>query len=135
VTGYAELLVGSEELDLLLNGLVSSISGIIASPGSTAVVQGGIKKLAILNAMCDVDDTFWSRVKEFRIIMLLKTVLDWPSAVEGSSHSWVVSTEVLRLLRSVIPWVKHVESDFWGKGLDLLKEALEVFPLVTGLTI
>lgn len=132
VLGYAELLVGSKELDLLLNGLVSSTSGIIASPGSTAVAEEGLLKLTMLNAMCEVDDTFWSRVKEFRIIMLLKTVLNWPTDL---ANSWVVITEILRLVRSLLPWIKHVDGDFWERGLNLLKEALEVVPSDTRLTI
>ena len=128
-TGYAELLVGSKELDLILNGLVSSISGIIVSPtsGSAFTVTGdGLPKLTTLNTLCEVDDTFWSRVKEFRIVMLLKTLLNWPSVMDRFPGSWVVSTEILRLLRSLLPWIKHIDGDFWGKTLNLLNEAFEV---------
>jgi len=125
VSGYAELLAGSKELDLLLNGFVSSISGIIASPESTIVSEEGLQKLTMLNTMCEVDDTFWSRVKEFRIVMLLRTVLDWPTITGGSPNSWVVRTEILRLLRSLLPWINHIDGDFWGKGLNVLNEALE----------
>lgn len=133
VSGYAELLVGSKELDLLLNGFVSSISGIIASPESTTVSEEGLQKLTTLNTMCEVDDTFWSRVKEFRIVMLLKTVLDWHIVSSGSRNSWVVKTEILRLLRSLLPWIKHIDGDFWGKGLNLLNEALKVGQYTTEL--
>ena len=135
VSGYAELLVGSKELDLLLNGFVSSISGIIASPESTTVSEEGLQKLTTLNTMCEVDDTFWSRVKEFRIVMLLKTVLDWHIVSSGSRNSWVVKTEILRLLRSLLPWIKHIDGDFWGKGLNLLNEALKVGQYTTELII
>ena len=125
-TGYADFLVGSKELDLILDGLVSSISGIIVNTPSTTVGEAGLMKLTTLNTLCEVDDTFWSRVKESRIVMLLKTVLNWPSATDGSSISWVLSTELLRFLRSLLPWIQHIDGDFWKRGLKLLTEALEV---------
>jgi hypothetical protein len=132
VLGYAELLVGSKELDLLLNGIVSSISGINTS---TAVVEEGLQKLTTLNTLCEVDDMCWSRVKEFRIVMLLKTVLNWWSVVKDSHESWVISTEVLQLMKSLFPWIKHIDGDFWARGMTLLKEALDVIPALIILTI
>jgi hypothetical protein len=113
----------------VLNGLVSSISGIIVtndSNSNSAVGEEGLVKLTMLNTVCEVDDVFWSKVKEFRIVMLLKTVLNWPSAVEGSQVSRVVSTEILRLLRSLFPWIKHINGDFWEKAVHVLKDALQV---------
>jgi hypothetical protein len=130
VTGNAELLTGSNELDLILNGLVSSISGIIATNGtssSPAILDEGLQKLTALNTLSEVDESFWSRVKEFRIVMLVKTILDWPSAVLRSSNSWIVTTEILRLLRSLLVWSKHIDGDFWEKLTVLLKDALLVF--------
>lgn len=130
VTGNAELLTGSNELDLILNGLVSSISGIIATNGtssSPAILDEGLQKLTALNTLSEVDESFWSRVKEFRIVMLVKTILDWPSAVLRSSNSWIVTTEILRLLRSLLVWIKHIDGDFWEKMTVLLKDALFVF--------
>jgi hypothetical protein len=129
VVGNAELLAGSNELDLVLNGLVSSISGIIYTTGSSsshAVVTDDLRKLTALNTMSEVDETFWSRVKEFRIVMLVKTVLDWPNAVADSSASWITSTEMLRLMRSLLVWIKHIDGDFWEKMIILLQDALEV---------
>ena len=136
-TGYAELLVGSKELDLILNGLVSSISGIIVSPGSnstSAVIGEGLQKLTTLNTLSEVDNTFWSRVKEFRVVMLLKTVLNWPTVTEGSHSSWVVSTEILRLLKSLLPWIKHIDGEFWEMSLNLVNKAFKVLLSVIDLT-
>lgn len=130
--GYAELLAGSKELDLILNSLVSSISGIVPTTGSnfaSTIRDEGLKKLTLLNLLEGVDNTFWSRVKEFRIVMLLKTVLNWPAAVKGLEGSWVVSSEVLRLMRSLLSSIKHIDGDFWEKGLTAMKEALEVISI------
>jgi hypothetical protein len=126
VSGYSELLNGSKELDLILNGLVSSVSGINASAGAEALIQDGLPKLASLNVLCEVDDSFWNRVKEFRVIMLLRTTLNWVDALQESSALWLVSTEVLRLVRSLLPWIKHAEGDFWQKIYFLLFDSLEV---------
>ena len=134
VVGNAELLAGSNELDLILNGLVSSISGIIYTNGSSSshtVVTDGLRKLTALNTMSEVDETFWSRVKEFRIVMVVKTVLDWPNGVAGSSASWIISTEILRLMRSLLVWIKHLDGDFWEKMINLLQDALEVVLIPT----
>ena len=125
--GYAEPLYLSPELDLVRNGLVSSISGIITNVGSdtSAVTVEGIPKLAMLNAMLEEDDQFWSKVKEFRRVMLLKTVVDWPAAVRDSGVSWVVLTEVLQLLRSLLPW-GPTPGNVLEKCLQLLKDSLQV---------
>jgi hypothetical protein len=134
VVGNAELLAGSNELDLILNGLVSSISGIIYTNGSSsshAVVTDGLRKLTALNTMSEVDETFWSRVKEFRIVMVVKTVLDWPNGVAGSSASWIISTEILRLMRSLLVRIKHIDGDFWEKMIIVLQDALEVVLIST----
>jgi hypothetical protein len=136
--GYAELLVGSKELDLILNSLVSSVSGIIPTIGSnstSAIVGEGLQKLTLLNTLEGVDDTFWSRVKEFRIMMLFKTVLQWSVTVKDLEVSWVVSTEALRLMRSLLPWIKHINGDFWENGITVLKEALEVTSIIAVLII
>jgi hypothetical protein len=128
--------VGSKELDLILNGLVSSISGIIVSPGSNSasgVIGEGLRKLTTLNILCEVDDTFWSRVKEFRIVMLLKTVLNWPTVTEGCHSSWVVSTEILRLFKSLLLWIKHIDGDFWENILNMVNEAFKVLLAVIDL--
>ena len=66
--------------------------------------------------------------------MLLKTVLNWPSAVVGSPVSWLVSTEILRLMKSLLPWIKHVDGDFWEKAMQILKASLEVIDDVAVLT-
>src|SRR5579859_3136519 len=86
-TSYAEKLAGQKELDLILNSLVSSISGIIAN-GSDTIQTDGLKLLATLNTICQADESFWSRIKEFRIIMLVKTVLNWPGDVIDPTYSW-----------------------------------------------
>jgi hypothetical protein len=126
VSGYSELLNGSKELDLILNGLVSSVSGINPSAGAEALIQDGLPKLASLNVLSEVDDSFWNRVKEFRVIMLLRTTLNWVDALRDSSAHWLVSTEVLRLVRSLLPWIKHAEGDFWQKIYTLLFDSLVV---------
>ena len=125
-SGYSELLNGSKDLELILNGLVSSISGITASGGVQALIQDGLPKLASLNILCEVDDSFWNRVKEFRVVMLLRTTLNWVNALLESSVHWLVSAEVLRLVRSLLPWIKHSEGDFWEKIYSLLYDSLEV---------
>jgi hypothetical protein len=58
--------------------------------------------------------------------MLVKTVVSWPRAVIGTPISWIVTTEVLRLMRTLLPWIKHVDGDFWEKGIEIVKESLEV---------
>lgn len=125
--GYAEPLYLSAELDLIRNGLVSSISGVIAgSSNDTSAVTGeGLQKLAMLNQMLGDDDEFWSKVKEFRRVMLLRTVLTWPSAVKESQLSWIVSTEVLQLFRFLLPSAS-MPGDLMEKGIALLKESLQV---------
>jgi hypothetical protein len=129
--GYSELAMGSRELDLILNSLLSSISGINKTTGETSAsaVEEGLWMLTLLNTMSEVDETFWSRVKEFRIVMLVKTVLSWPNVVEHTSTSWVVSTEILRLLRPLVRWIKDIDGDFWEKAVDLLKHSLKVLSL------
>jgi hypothetical protein len=117
---------GSKELDLILNGLVSSVTGINASAGAEALIQDGLPKLASLNVLSEVDDSFWNRVKEFRVIMLLRTTLNWVDALRDSSAHRLVSTEVLRLVKSLLPWIKHTEGDFWGKIYTLLFDSLVV---------
>lgn len=124
-TSYAEKLAGQKELDLVLNGLVSSISGIIAN-GSDTIQTDGLTKLATLNTICQADESFWSRIKEFRIIMLVKTVLNWPGDVIDPMYTWILSTELLQLMRSLLPFVQHVEGDFWGNMMHILKDSLEV---------
>lgn len=125
--GYAEPLFLSAELDLTRNSLVSSISGIIAnsSNDNTAVTGEGLQKLSMLNVMLEDDDVFWSKVKEFRRVMLLKTVLNWPNAVKESQLSWIVSTEVLQLFRSLLPW-GPMPGDLLEKGISVLKDSLQV---------
>lgn len=126
--GYAEPLFLSAELDLTRNSLVSSISGIIAnsSNDNMAVITGeGLQKLAMLNVMLEDDDVFWSKVKEFRRVMLLKAVLNWPNAVKESQLSWIVSTEVLQLFRSLLPW-GPMPGDLLEKGIGVLKDSLQV---------
>ena len=125
--GYAEPLFLSPELDLTRNSLVSSISGIIANPGSdnAAVTGEGLQKLSMLNTMLEDDDVFWSKVKEFRRVMLLKTVVNWPNVVKDSGFSWIVLSEVLRLFRFLLPW-SPMPGDVLEKGLELLKDSLQV---------
>jgi hypothetical protein len=65
--------------------------------------------------------------------MLLKTVLNWPTATEDSPSAWVVSTEILRLLKSLLPWIKHIDGDFWEKSLNLVNKAFKVVPVVIDL--
>lgn len=132
--GYAELLVASNDLDLILNGLVSSISGIIpgSASGSASIIENeGLQKLTTLNILCEADETFWSRIKELRIVMILRAVFNWPTIVKDSPTSWIISTEILRLQRSLLPWIKHLDGDFWEKGMSLLKSSLEVFNSVS----
>ena len=126
VSGYSELLNGSKELDLILNGLVSSISGVSASAGVAALTEDGLPKLTTLNVLCEIDESFWARIKEFRQIVLLRTTLYWVDVVRDSPFHWVVSTEVLRLVKSLLPWTKHAEADFWEKTYKLLNDSLEV---------
>lgn len=106
------------------------------SPGSnstSAVIGEGLQKLTTLNTLCEVDNSFWSRVREFRIVMLLKTVLNWPTVTEGSPGAWVVSTEILRLLKSLLLWIKHIDGGFWEKSLNLVNKAFKVVLTVIGL--
>jgi len=79
----------------------------------------------MLNVMLEDDDVFWSKVKEFRRVMLLKTVLDWPNAVKESQLLWIVSTEVLQLFRFLLPW-GPTPGDLLEKGIGLLKDSLQV---------
>jgi hypothetical protein len=126
-SSYAEPLNGQKELDLILNGLVSSISGIIADGTNSEIIQrDGLQKLATLNTMCQSDESFWSRVKEFRIVMLVKTVLNWPGDVTDPAYSWILSTEILRLMRSLLPFIQHIEGEFWGNTMKILENSLEV---------
>jgi hypothetical protein len=105
---------------------VSSISGINASAGAEALIQDGLPKLASLNVLCEVDDSFWNRLKEFRVIMLLRTTLNWVDALRESPAHWIVSAEVLRSVRSSLPWIKHTEGEFWEKIYTLLFDSLLV---------
>ena len=123
--GFAELLVHSNELDLILNSLISALSG-TSKPPESLMIGEGLRLLAMLNTMTEVDEEFWGRVKEFRIVLLLKTVLPWPPAVESSTIAWVLSTEILRLIRSLLPWIKDIDSGFWKWEIELLKHALKV---------
>lgn len=110
---------------------MSSISGLNAGAGLKVLTQNGLPKLAALNILCEIDDSFWARVKEFRIVMLLRTTLNWVDAVHEASEKWVVSTEVLRLVKSLLPWIKHAEGDFWEKTSVLLNDSLEVIAMVS----
>jgi|SRR5277367_332651 hypothetical protein len=123
--GYAEPLFLSAELDLTRNTLVSSISGIIASFSIDIATGEGLQKLALLNTILGDDDEFWSKVKEIRRFMLLKTVLNWPSLAKRSQLSWVVSTEVLQLLRFLLPW-GPMPGDIRETGFGLLGNSLQV---------
>lgn len=124
-TSYAEQLVGQKELDLLFNMLISSISGIIANGSNSERIQGaGLQGLATLNTMIQADESFWSRIQEFRVVMLVKTVLNWPGDVTDPFYSWILSTEILRLMRSLFPWIHHVKEDFWGDRFDILMDIL-----------
>ena len=90
-------------------------------------IQGsGLEKLATLNTICQTHELFWSRVQESRIVMLVKTVLPWPLKVTDSASSWIVRTEVLRLMRSVMPFIQHITGDFWDPLMLTLSESLRV---------
>ena len=127
VSGYSELLSHSKELILLLNGLVSSISGIIAGTATTSTILGeGLQKLSALNTMSEEVDSFWASLKQFRVLMLIRTILQWRDVVTDTQASWIVSTELLRLIRSLVPSIKHLNGDFWEKAFDLLRSSLDV---------
>lgn len=123
--GYAEQLFLSAELDLTRNTLVSSISGIVASFSNRIATGEGLQKLAMLNTILGDDDEFWSKVREFRRFMLLRTVLNWPGLVSHSQISWVVSTEVLQIFRFLLPW-SPISRDILELGFFRLRNSLQV---------
>jgi hypothetical protein len=128
VAGYSELLHHSKELHLLLNGLVSSISGIIAGTSPISrLLEEGLVKLAALNTMSEEDGSFCTSMKEFRILMLVKTVLQWKEVVVAHPESWILSVELLRLMKSLLPTIKRMNGDFWESTIGLLKSSLEVY--------
>ena len=127
VTGYAELLSQSKELSLLLNGLVSYISGIIAGTSSINTILGeGVQKLSALNLLSEGSEVFWPSVKEFRIIILVRSALNWADAIADSPSAWIIYTEQLRLMRSLLPCIKLLNGDFWGKTFSILNTSLTV---------
>jgi hypothetical protein len=130
-SGYAELLIGSKELYLQINSLISSISGITVMNDPVAAIEStGLKKLSTLNAICEVDPWFWVTVREFRILMLVRTVLDWRRPLTDTPSSWIVSTEILRLMRSLLAHINHLEGDFWEKTLNAMVDAVEVIRML-----
>jgi hypothetical protein len=126
VVGYAELLVGSKEYDVIANGLVSSITGISKS---SETLQGneGLRMLSFLNIMVEIDEFFWGEIKELRILMLLNSVLEWPTLTKQHlPENWIILTEFFRLMRSLLPWITALEGRFWGKITMILKSAMKV---------
>jgi len=127
VVGYGELLSLSKDLTFLLNGLVSSVSGIIAGTTPLSTIQGdGLQALSALNTMSEGNEGFWSSMKAFRILMLIRTILRWTEAVVDSPSAWIVSTELFRLMKSLLPAIKELNGDFWETVIELLKSSLEV---------
>jgi hypothetical protein len=86
----------------------------------------GLEQLTTLNTMCQSDLMFWARVQESRIVMLVNTLLPWPTKVSGSASLWIVGTEILRLMKSVLPFIQHLNGDFWGPLMLNLRDFLQV---------
>lgn len=129
-SSYADLLVAQSEHDYILNRLVSSISGIMTTSTDAKIIDKiegtGLEQLTTLNTMCQSDLMFWARVQESRIVMLVNSVLPWPTQVSGSASLWIVGTEILRLMKSVLPFIQHLNADFWNPLMLNLRESLQV---------
>ena len=110
-------------MNLLLNSLVSSITGI------RTATDEGLQKLATLTFVCESHYGAFSELKEFKNIMLMKTVLGWFKGVNESENSWVLTTEILRLFRLMFPSISHVDGEFWQQIIVILKAALEELSL------
>jgi hypothetical protein len=80
----------------------------------------------MLNTICQIDEGFWYRLKEVRRVMLVRNIVSWPRAVIGTQISWIVTTEVLRLMRTLLPSTRHIGDAFWGGVIEIAQKSLEV---------